>query len=422
METSPDHEHRRSEAALPFEEALVDRLIDDAHLASAHELPRLLERHVDALGCSDGRAFLADLQQNALMPFVDGDVNGQATPLSVDSTLAGWVFQRLEVRLQDLPGEGVRVWIPLLDGTDRLGVMAATVHDRGALGAGDGALMVRLRRLASLFAELLVTKTLYSDTTVTLRRSAEMGLAAEIQWSLLPPLTFASREVTIAASLEPAYEVAGDTVDYAINRGLVHAAVFDGMGHGMQAAQLAVLAVTAYRNARRGGRRLGETAIAIDGALNDVFGIDGFATGILAELDTATGELQWLSAGHPQPLLLREGRFVKPLVVAPTLPFGLSTVAPKVGVRIGTEHLQPGDRVVFYTDGAIEARSPDGEFFGVERLTELILRHLASGLAAPETMRRVTRALLDHQQGQLDDDATMLLLEWRSGNEGAFSF
>jgi len=81
-----------------------------------------------------------------------------------------------------------------------------------------------------------------------------------MQWSLLPPLTFACHEVTVGAALESAYEVAGDTVDYAVDPGWARVAVLDGMGHGLQAAQLASLAVAAYRNARRSDRRLTETA------------------------------------------------------------------------------------------------------------------------------------------------------------------
>jgi len=64
-----------------------------------------------------------------------------------------------------------------------------------------------------------------------------------------------------------------------------------------------------------------------------------------------------------------------------------------------------------------EARSPDGEFFGAERLVDLITRHTASGLPAPETMRRVVRSLLEHEQGQLSDDATLMLVEYRTGHQ-----
>jgi serine phosphatase RsbU (regulator of sigma subunit) len=68
--------------------------------------------------------------------------------------------------------------------------------------------------------------------------------------------------------------------------------------------------------------------------------------------------------------------------------------------------------VLLYTDGVTEARSPAGDFFGERRLADLIVRNLAAGLPAPETMRRVMHALLEHQQGRLDDDASLLLLQW----------
>jgi serine phosphatase RsbU (regulator of sigma subunit) len=79
--------------------------------------------------------------------------------------------------------------------------------------------------------------------------------------------------------------------------------------------------------------------------------------------------------------------------------------------------VQPGDRLLIYTDGAIEARSPEGEFFGQERLVDPVTRNLAAGLPAPETMRRVVHALLDHHAGDLDDDATLLLVEWHGTPE-----
>lgn len=85
---------------------------------------------------------------------------------------------------------------------------------------------------------------------------------------------------------------------------------------------------------------------------------------------------------------------------------------------VGTEQLQPGDMLLLYTDGTTEARPPDGEFFG--RFVELVTRNLAAGVPAPETMRRVVHALLDHQAGDLDDDATLLFVEWH-GTPGADS-
>jgi serine phosphatase RsbU (regulator of sigma subunit) len=410
-------------------ERAVDDLLSQAHLLAAHQLPALVARHAARLGVGGAVLYLADLQQDVLVPFLGADgpaVNEVVAPLAVDGTMGGRAYQHVEILTQDLPGGGVRVWLPLLDGSERLGVLMVTVSDPARLHDADEVLLTRLRRFAALAAELVMTKTLYADTIVQLRRRAEMGLAAEMQWSLLPPLTFSCHEVTVAAALEPAYEVAGDTVDYAVDSSRTRVAVFDGMGHGLRSAQLAALAVAAYRNARRTGRSLTATAQAVEDALVAGFAGDGFTTAVLGELHTDTGRLEWINAGHPEPLLLRDGKLVKTLRAEPGPPLGLGLNPPggdpgdPDGVFIvGVEQLEPGDRVLFYTDGVIEARSPDGDLFGVERLVDLLIRNLAGALPTPETMRRIVRALLAHQQGQLSDDATLLLLEWRSCNEEA---
>jgi serine phosphatase RsbU (regulator of sigma subunit) len=163
---------------------------------------------------------------------------------------------------------------------------------------------------------------------------------------------------------------------------------------------------------------LTETGRLIDEAIGGVYQGEAFATGVLADLDTDTGELTWINAGHHEPLLLREGKLVKTLSALPGLPFGLGASGEQPpSYTLGTEHLQPGDRLLFYTDGVTEARSPEGEFFGVDRLVDLLVRNFAGDLAAPETMRRVVRALLEHQRGRLDDDATLLLVQWPVDDE-----
>ncbi len=416
---SPEAGQDRQRDGVSVGERVIGALLEAIHLAAPHQVPGLVAEHAAMLGAHDAVLYLVDLQQQVLVPFVGSagpNFEHSSEPLAVDSTLAGRAFQHLEILTQAAPGDGglTRVWLPLLDGTERLGVLGVTVSGPQALEDDDGLLRVRLRYFAALVAEIIVTKTFYGDTIVKARRRAQIGLAAEIQWGLLPPLTFACDQVVIAAALEPAYSVAGDSVDYAVDAGRGRFAVFDGMGHGLQSAQLAALSVAAYRNARRGDRTLTETAHLIDAAVEEVFAGRAFTTAILAELDTDSGMLSWVSAGHPCPLLLREGRPAKTLQIDPGLPFGMGLPLESGGYPVGNEQLQPGDRILFYTDGITEARSPDGNFFGIERLVGLLARNDGQ-LPAPETMRRVTRDLVEHQQGQLSDDATMLLVEWRAG-------
>jgi len=398
-------------------ERAIDQLVHLSHVSSPDELPRLVSDAAAVFAGGDVVIYLADLQQRVLVPFLPAVLHvhdGSPDALGIDSTVAGRAFQQMQQHTQTAPSdrgeERTRVWLPLLDGTERLGVLGISLPST-ALDDEPG--MRRLLRFTSVVAELVMTKTLYGDSIVRTRRTNPMALAAEVQWSLLPPLTFVNRSVTIAGGLEPAYQVGGDSVDYAVDAGVARFAVFDGMGHGIVSAQLISLVVAAYRNARRAGQSLADTAAHIESAVDDVFRVESFATGVLCELDTTTGQLSWLSAGHLEPLLMRGGKLVRALEVDPLLPLGLNQgLTQSVVAALGTEQLEPGDLLLLYTDGVVEARSPDGEFFGQPRLVDMVTRNLAAGLPAPETMRRVVHALLDHQSGDLEDDATLLLVEW----------
>lgn len=393
----------------------IDAFLEQAKDAAPHELPGLLSRHAPLVGALDAIIYLVDLQQVSLTPF-RGQGGPRADPhpavLPVDSTVAGRAHQHEQVIVQPGPGAGATVWLPLLEGATRLGVLSVSVDDPEDVATPEAPLGLRLRRLASLVGHLLALRTRYGDDIVIATRSAEIDLAAELQWGLLPPLTFASAQVSIAATLEPAYDVAGDSVDYAVDADLARVAIFDGMGHGLRSALMSSLSVAAYRNARRGGHSLTATAAVIDRAVEAGFSGESYTTAVIAELDTSTGHLSWVNAGHPEPLLLRQGQLVRSLHVDPGLPFGLGLDDTDHRYAVGTEQLEPDDQVLFHTDGVTEARSPSGDLFGVEHLVDLLARTVADNLSPAESMRRVGRALLAHQQAHLTDDATMLLLFW----------
>ena len=262
----------------------------------------------------------------------------------------------------------------------------------------------------------MLVKDAYGDLFARVRRRRPMSLAAEIAWNLLPPLTFGTERLVISCVLAPVYEVGGDSFDYAVDATTARFAVFDAMGHGLQAGWTATIAISAYRNARRRGLDLPATVAAINDAIEATFGRDSFATAVLAELDLASGRLTWHNAGHPRPFLLRGGRIAKTLVGQPGLPLGLRSIgSPGSPPAVQSEPLEPGDRLVLFTDGVVEARSTEGEFFGMERLADLVAHHAAAGLPAPETMRQLMHAILAHQKGQLQDDATVVLVEWQTG-------
>jgi hypothetical protein len=387
--------------------AVARELLFRAHRVTPDGLAWLVTDVVASWGISRVRIWLVDQQQRSLVPVAGAETDGidfGGGAIEVDSSVAGRVFvssKPLEVRHE----EAMTVWLPLVDGVDRIGVLEAIVprvNDRTR---------VVLESLASMVAAEVVTRGQYGDVFVRARRRQGMGVAAEVIWQLLPPPTFATDNVTISGALEPAYEVGGDVFDYAFNAPILHGAIFDAVGHGLESSLVATLALNTYRNARRSGARLADAFGRVDRVLGEWFTPATFATGHLIELDTATGELRWVNAGHPAPLLLRSGRVVRALDSKPRPPFGLGDlVAGSVG--LAAERLEPGDAVLWYTDGVLEARTPEGVDFGLDRLTEFLERAESTGLAPPEILRRLSHAVVDHHQGILRDDAATVLMRW----------
>jgi serine phosphatase RsbU (regulator of sigma subunit) len=370
-------------------------------LLAPERLPEAAASAAGHLGGRDVEMLLVDHGQEVLVPLAASEV-----PVRIEGSVAGRAFRQVEVQEIAVP-EGRRLWLPLLDGVDRLGVLGVTFSEL------DELTRARADRFAAMLAEILLSKSTYGDSLVQTARLRPMTLAAEMQWSLMPPLTVGSERVVVSGFVQPSYEVGGDIFDYALGEGRAHVALFDAMGHGLEAALLASVAVGAYRNARRRPLPLSQTVSVIEEALAAQFGGGRFVTAIVTELDLGSGRLQWINAGHPPPLLLREGRVVKELSRPPNTPLGLGL---NDNLTIHEEALEPGDRLVLYSDGVVEAAdAASGERFGIDRLVEFIARAEAAGEPVPETMRRLGHAVVKHQGDELQDDATQVLLEWQGG-------
>src|SRR5215217_5477986 len=242
--------------------ALLGHLLDASHDLAPDELVAGVARAGQALDAEDVVIYLVDYEQTVLVPLPDGT---DRTLLEIDATLAGRAFAAIAIQEAETES-GRRLWLPLLDGAERLGVLGLT------LPSLDHALRARCSWLATLVAELLITKGQYTDSYFLTRRRQSMGLAAEMQWQLLPPLTFVTPRVVIAGLLEPAYEVAGDAFDYALNGSI-----------------LAAVTVGSYRHSRRAGLGLAETYAAADQAIATQFGGERFVTGQFAQLDCVAG-------------------------------------------------------------------------------------------------------------------------------------
>lgn len=390
---------------VPGWSGVLAAVVDRAHLATGDEVSRIVDDAVAALGMT-AEVFMVNLGQDALMSVRPGTVHR----VDVEGTLAGRAFQHGEVCLGAAPDGRRLLWVPSLDGTERVGVVALALDDDVVDDAGFRACSWSL---AGLVGHVVMAKLAYSDRLRRLRCDGGLSTAAEMLWHLVPPRTFATERVVVTGLLEPWDRVAGDAYDYAIDAHVVDLAVYDGVGHDLAAGVATTLAVTGVRNARRADSHavdLTELAARPDELLAERPGPVRFVTAVLARLDTRTGVLDYLVAGHPPPLLVRGGHIIKELGAVIGPPLG---VPPRNGPRIAArEQLEPGDRLLFYSDGIVEARDAHGRFFGVDRLVDFTERAELSQLSAPETLRRLGAAVLAHQGGRLQDDATLLMVDW----------
>lgn len=392
---------------------MLQEILRRTHLSAPSDLCSIVAEEAQTIGIDPLVIYLVDFEQSTLVP-VPAPAAAGRDPLPVRGTIAGRAFASTSiVELDADDGPGRRVWLPLLDGTERFGVMDVTFP--GHAGPLPESVLAAAERYAHFVALMIGTKAMYTDFFDSVRRRKPMTVASELIWNLVPPLVLATDDFVLASVLEPCYDIGGDAFDYALNEGVLHFAVFDAMGHGLAAAGEAALALSIYRHSRHAGHGPARTYAEIDAALTGQYPTSRFVTAVIAALDVASGDLRWISAGHPAPLLLRDGRLVKALDVTPSPPMGLQLTADEPVE--GNESLEPGDMVLLYTDGLTESRRPGGELFTVERLGEFIERQAASGQAAPETLRRLRDAIIEGGEGTLTDDATAVLLEWRRGSE-----
>ncbi|MFH9085611.1 PP2C family protein-serine/threonine phosphatase [Streptomyces sp. NPDC017673] len=392
------------------------RLMQASHTATLEQLPRMIADHAAVAGIHDVALFVVDIRETVLRRLTGQGLSAGegGQEFTVAGSLPGQAYRRVELVPEperdgerDRPG-GRRWWVAITDGVERLGVLRADTD------TDDEPVRQALRDLASMTALLLLSKRSFSDSYARLVRTEPMNVAAEMQWNLTPPPAYAGHDATVGAVMEPAYQVGGDAFDYAVAGSALHLGVFDAMGHDTTAGITANVAVSACRNARRQGASLTETSRMVEETLIEQFGTSRYVTAVLADLDMESGRLTWINRGHHLPILIRGNRWTTELVCPPAGPMGAGL---GLSVTTAIEQLEPGDRLLLYTDGVVEARDRHGTEFGQDRFVDFIRRHHSGRHTLHETLRRLMAAVMEHHDGKLDDDATVLLTEWRGGHQ-----
>ena len=387
--------------------------LDLAHLLAAVENAPPVDA-ADVLG-----AWLADAIGACVVSFLVVDFSGRAlirlghaAAPTATRTLGRETAERVPLHgsphgdalrdqaVQVQPGEGeTGVFAPVTNRGEAIGVLELSLPEPPSEQT-----LADIAVAAHALAYIVIANRRFTDLFDWGQRSVRLSLAAEIQHRLLPAaFTCEGGQFTLAAWLEPAGEIAGDSFDFSIERDTLHLSMSDARGHAVGASILATLLVGALRNARRAGVGLGEQARRANAGLGEHVDWSDFVTAQLARIDLRSGSAIIVNAGHEPPLRLRDGR-VEPIALTADPPFGL---VRDHAYQVQPLPLEPGDRLMFLTDGMLERNASTVD------IRALMIE--GAQMHPHEAVQHVVLALLKAADGVLKDDATAMCVDWHGG-------
>lgn len=360
-----------------------------------------------------GRGLVRLSHPSSLAPLGPGSRDDGESAITVDLD-AGPVEQALRTQqvqvhaVEDDPASPGRwrVLAPVTERGDVLGLLEMTLVGRPTAEA-----MAVIARVGHLMSYVLIASRRHTELFERGERSCPLTLSAEIQQRLLPRArTCEAAAFTLVGWLEPAASIGGDTFDYSLARDVLHLSLTDAMGHGVGSALTATVGVASLRGARKVGAALvdavqsANTALCVHAARGTE---DDFVTGLVGEIHLPTATLDIVNAGHVVPFLVRSGA-VSALALPPDLPLGMFMDSTYSSTRVA---LQPGDRIVFLTDGMLERHRG--------RLDIPAILERTHALHPREAVRVLTREVLLAAAHQLADDATVMCLDWHGDHDAA---
>lgn len=383
---------------------LLDAAEAAAPVAAIEVVGRLL---AEMIGAHDVGFLIADYSGDSLIRLghskrqVSGRSRETAERVPLRGTPHGRALTGQSVEVVS-DSAGTRLFAPVTSRGEAVGVLELEVDT-----APDECLVSDVAQAAHALAYIVIANRRYTDLFEWGQRSVPLSLAAEIQHRLLPgAYTCEGGQFTLAAWLEPAGDVGGDTFDFSLERDSLSISITDAMGHTVQSSLLATLLVGSLRHGRRRGASLAEQARFADAALTDHAGGSAFVTGQIVRVELASGAAQIVNAGHPPPLRLRDG-VVEEVPLEADPPFGAVAGSEFTVQELS---LRQGDRLMFLTDGVLERRAAEVDVRAV--LATSREEH------PREAVQHLIRAAVKASGGRLEDDATALCFDWHGGEPG----
>ncbi|MFJ9104458.1 PP2C family protein-serine/threonine phosphatase [Streptomyces sp. NPDC102405] len=371
--------------------------------AAPHELLDAIRAVlIEQYGAEDVELFMADYSLSVLQPV--SVLPHTLVPVSVHNSPPGRAFGSQQPYREEGRNGQSRLHLPVSVRGDRLGVLSLTLSDDDAVHRWES----ELADIADVLGHEVVVAERDTDVYLQARRKDRLTLAAEMQWQLLPGRACSRPEYDLGAQLEPAYAIFGDNFDWSGTADHLMLYVTNGMGEGIEASLLTNLAINALRNARRAGLSIADQAALADQAVYAHYRGHCYLSVLLFDFDLATGRASVVDAGSPQLLRLRGGT-VERVAFEAQLPLGMFEETDYVAQDF---HVEPGDRLVFVSDGVHAVASPKGEAYGEAALARAI--HSTRLLPAAEVPRAILRELTGHRgEAMPDDDALIVCLDWR---------
>ena len=322
-------------------------------------------------------------------------------------------------RVRARPGDGIASLVALpLGGSDDArftkGVLIAT---RSVVEAFEPDDLAALETFAGQAALSLSHADLFSDALERERLARELALAREVQQRLLPQSLPEIDGLEIAAAERPAREVGGDYYD-AVKLGddCVGVIVADVSGKGAGAAFYMAELKGVFQAGSRLTRAPGRLLEGANNALSPSLGRGVFVSAAYAIVDAEAGTLALARAGHTPAVLVRDrarqdgGRW---LLRGDGLAIGLDRRGGLFRKTLVEQSvaLAPGDTLLLYTDGLVEARDAEGEEYGYDRLAAFVEQWAHTG-----ALELRDRLLAEHRawsgSSDPDDDTTFVVLRW----------
>jgi hypothetical protein len=362
---------------------------------------------MEQYGAEDVELFMADYGLTVLQPV--SVLPHTREPVSVHNSPAGRAFGAQKPYLEEVGGGRARLHLPVSVRGDRLGVLSVTLPGTDHARKWES----ELAEIADVLGHEVIVGERDTDLYLQARRKDRLTLAAEMQWQLLPGRSCSRPEYDLGAQLEPAYAIFGDNFDWSATADHLMLYVTNGMGEGIEASLLTNLAINALRNARRAGISIADQAALADQAVYAHYQGRCYVSVLMFDFDLVTGRAGVVDAGSPHLLRLRRG-VVERVTFDAQLPLGMFEETDYVAQEF---HAEPGDRLVFVSDGVHAVASPKGEAYGDAALARAI--HSTRLLPAAEVPRAVLRELTGHRGNPApDDDALVVCLDWHGRPSG----